>query len=731
MQEVDLREIFQKLWRRKGLIIGTVMVLTVFSVIILFQITPRYTTQTMVMIETRGKNIIDMEAVLSGLSGDVEAVQSEIEVIRSRGLAVRVIDRLKLERMPEFNVSLQPKGVLDEYLDPEKYIAKEWLEVLSGSRVEELLSAEEESAREKAKITDEFLQRLEVSQKGRSRVIKIEFTSESPKTAANVVNSLAELYVVEQLEAKFEATKRATAWLNERITDLRKQAKASDRAVEVYRKRSGLLASKGITLTSQQVSELSTQLILARASRAEAEARLRQVRELVSTSGGVNSIVEVLDAPLIQKLREQEAERARKVAELSEEYGERHPRMINARAEARDLKSKIKNEVSKIVKGLENEVGVAKTREHSLNIGLEGLKVEVAKSNQAEVQLRSLEREAKANRMILETFLTRFKETSVQEDIEIQQADARIISKADIPELPSFPKKRLILALVVIGSMFLGVLLVFVVEQLDHGFRSGEQIEQLTGLPVLGLVPMLSGLSKLGKTPEAFILKEPASAYGESIRTLNTSLLLSHMDEPPKTILITSSLPNEGKTSISLSLARMAAMSGRKALVIDADLRRPTLHKTLGLRGDVGLTDLLSEKSTLEEVIQKDPASEMHIIAAGSPVQNPPDIIASKRMRRLLDALAETYDLVVLDSPPILAVSDSRILSNEVAATVFLVRWADTKREVAIQGIKQMIASGGSLSGVVLSMVDAKKHAKYGYGDSGYYYGRIKKYYAG
>jgi len=730
LQEVNLREILQKLRRRKGLIIGTVVVLMVFSVIVLFQIAPRYTAQTYIMLETRGQNIVDLEAVMAGLSGDVEAVQTEIEVIRSRGLANKVIKRLKLNEVPEFNNALQPEGMFDKYLYPGNFIPEEWLAVLSGRIEEEELTEEEKDALEKAKLTIAFLERLKVSQVGRSRVISVEFTSESKKISANAVNKLADLYVVEQLEAKFEATRRATEWLNERVAELRTAAKASDRAVQAYRKKSGLVLSKGGKLSAQQVSELSTQLILSRAARAEREARLRQVKKLVSRADDVGSIAEVLDSQLIHKLREQEAEVERKVAELSEEFGERHPKMINARAEIRDLNAKVKREVTKIVKGLENEVGIARTREASLRKGLEGLKKEVAKSNQAEVQLRILLRESDANRAILHTFLTRFKETSTQQDIEVQRADARIISKADIPVNPSFPKKKLILALVFVGSTFLGVSLVFAVEQLDRGFRSGDQIEQLTGMHVLGLVPKLIGLSKLGKSPENAILNEPASAFSESIRTLNTALLLSHVKNPPKSILITSSQPNEGKTTIAISLGRMLSVSGRKVILVDVDFRRPGIGKILGLRPNNGLSDLLSERSTLKEVTQIDKVSGLYIITTGRPVPNPPDILASDRMKHLITKLENSYDMVIFDAPPVLAVSDARVLSNEVNATVFLVRWADTPREMAIQGIKQMVASGGKITGVLLSMVDAAKHAKYGYGDSGYYYGRIKKYYA-
>ena len=736
LEEFDLGQLLRKLWRRKGLIFGTVTVLTVLTAVIVFQLTPRYTAEALLIIETRGANVAaDVEAVLSGLSADSETIQSEIEVLRSRGLADKTVNRLNLHRNPEFNETLRPKGLLAEFLDPARYVPKEWLTAILGHGADESLTEEELAAREMVRVTNTFLDSLAILPKGKSRVIVVQVTAEDPKVAAKIANTHADLYIIEQLEVKFEATRRATAWLNERVATLRDKVKETERVVEVYRQRSGLLGGEGggegggITLTAQELSELNTQLILAGADRAEAEARLQQVRDLVAAAGSVDSAAEVLQSPLIQRLREQEAEVQRKVAELAGEFGKRHPKMINARAEAEDLRRKIESEVNKIVKGLQNEVGVVKVREATLRVSLDELKKRAAKANRASVQLRALEREATANRNLLETFLARFKETSAQENLSAQTPDARIISLAEIPDKPSFPRKGLMIALAFVGSGLIGLMLVFGVEQLDAGFRSGGQIEQATGVPVLGLVPLLSGLGRIGNPPEAYVLAHPTSAFGESIRTLYTSILLSRVDDPPKSILITSSLPKEGKTVITACLARLRGAAGQKVVVVDADLRHPKIHRLFDVPVRPGLSDLLAGDASIDEVVHKDKATGAHVIPAGRPVPNPQDLLGSDQMRKFFDALAQSYDLVIVDSPPVVAVSDARILSNAVDMTIFVVRWADTRREVVIQGLKQIATSGGRLAGVVLSLVNPKKHAGYGYGDSGYYYGRVRKYY--
>ena len=727
---VDLREVLRKLWRRKLVIVATVVSAVVVAGVILTQIVPRYTARALLMIESRDTNVVDIQAVMVGLPIDAEAVRSEIEVIRSRGLAEKVIDRLDLDRDPEFNEALRQRGLIAQLLDPATYLPEAWLAVVGAGDTDAYLTDAERTARARARIVNAFLDRLEVTRLGRSRVVAVAFESQSPQVAAVVANTLAERYILEQLEAKFEATQRVTAWLNERIDTLRETVEASERLVEGFRNQSGLIQGQDTTLARQQISELSTQLILARTARAESEARFRQVQELLA-SGGIESALEVLESPLIQRLREQESDVRRKAAELSTEFGEKHPRMINARAEARDLRANIETEVSKIVKGYDNEADIARAREESLNRSLDELKVQAAEANKHEIRLRALEREATANRTLLETFLARFKETSAQEDIDIQQPDARVISRADVADKPSSPRSRIVLAVVLVGSILLGVLLVFVIEHLDRGFRSGEQLEQETGVGVLALVPALKGLGRAARDPASHALQRPGSAYGESIRSLYTSVQLSHVDAPPRKILIASSLPKEGKTALVGSLGRMQAATGKSVVMIDADLRRPSLHALLGLRDQPGVVELLAGEVELEDVLQTDTASGAHFIAAGRAAPSPPDLVGSDRMIALLDRLAESHELVIIDSPPVMAVSDARILSKQVDATVFVVRWADTRREVVTNALRQMARAGGPMAGVVLSMVDARKHAQYGYGDSGTYYGPLKKYYTG
>lgn len=723
--EIDLREIIRKLWRRKGMIIGTTLVLTVIAALAIFQITPRYTADSIVMISERESQVVDVEAVIAGLPGDAATIESEIQVIKSRGLAEKTIRALKLDQDPEFNSALRPPSAMAMLLDPRSYLPASW----RGGGGGFALSEEEETRKQTARMVRAFLGKLEVETVGRSRVIGIAFTSENPRTAAQVANQLADFYIVAQLEAKFEATQRASAWLSERLAGMREAVNGSEREVEEFRRASGLIEGKGSTLKAQEISELNSQLVEERAKGAEAVARLRQVERLLNGPDGALAVSQVLQSPLVQALRQQQAEVERKAAELSGEFGEKHPKMINIRAESADLRQKIAEEVNRIVQGLRNEVGVARARESTLAGALDQLRDQVGRLNTDQVTLRALEREAEANRTLLETFLARSKETGSQEDF--QQADATLVSRADVPERPSHPRKQLLLVASAAIAAFVGLMLALGIEMLDHGFRSMEQIEQQLGAPPLGLIPAIKGLDRMRTSPDVHILEKPSSAYAESVRSLYTGILLSAGERAPKTVLVASALPKEGKTSIALSLARMLASTGHKVVLVDCDLRRPSAHKAFGVHSQPGLVECLLDKAPLEDVLATDTRSGARLVPAGEPVPNPADLLGSPQMKRFIARLAESHDLVIMDSPPVLAVADTRVLSRLAEKTLFLVRWADTRRETVAAAYRQLVDTGASIAGVALTLVDVRRHAQYGYSDSGHYYGRVKKYYTG
>ena len=754
----DLHETLQILQRQKKIICATILLIMLLAYVAVGSLTPRYTASVYVEINPRQAQVVDFDAVLAGLPANLETIQTEIAIIQSRKIARRVVEHLDLSLDPEFNSALRPIGLIKSW----RMSLGDWIlgddEAPSQGSQDQLASesgdnvgifgsiarsvanllvpppAEGEMAddREKAennRVISAFLSRLTVEPQRRSRIVKISFESKRPRVAAAAANSTADFYIVAQLEAKFEATKRATTWLNERVLQLREELTLKERAIEKYRAASGLLAGgTSATLASEQISELNAQHVLEVARLAEARARLRQANKLLELPGSIESSVEVLESPLIRELRAEEGLVQREIAELADDYGDKHPTLISKRAELRDMRTKIKVEMDRVIQGLRNQVAIASARAASLAASLDQHKQEMAQLNQSEVELRALELDASASRTLLGTLLERTKQTTSQETF--QQADANIISYAITPRKPSFPKKALILALTFVLASGLGVLLAFLIEQLDSGIRSGEQVSRILGLKSLGLLPRLSKFSLGGKAPFDYILDHPDSAYGEAIRTLYTNVLLTDVARRPKVIMITSSMPNEGKTTVALSMARMLAMFDHRVVVVDCDLKNPGVHERLGIEQGPGLTDFLNSGVPVQNLIQVDEASGVHVVRAGTAARNSPDQLDSDVMQKLLRQLGRQYDLVLLDSAPLLAASDSLFLARLADKTIFLVQWAKTRRAAVSLGLDQILAAEADVAGVLLTMVDVKSHATYAYGDSGVYQGKFQKYYA-
>ncbi|MEI6987396.1 MAG: polysaccharide biosynthesis tyrosine autokinase, partial [Rhodospirillaceae bacterium] len=471
---------------------------------------------------------------------------------------------------------------------------------------------------------------------------------------------------------------------------------------------------------------------LARAHRSETEARLRQARGVLNgRSVDTASVAEVLNSATIQSLRQHELTVLRSLSELANTYGEKHPKPQKVRSELREIRDKIQLEVGRILQGLANQVEIARSREIELIDGLDRLQNTAAEQNKSEAQLRILEREAQANRAIFENFLTRFKETSNQSGM--QESDARILSRAVEPAQASFPDKRMIVMTAMMLAGLLGVALAFLLDEIESGFISVEQVENELRVPALGLVPQtLTNLSVVDKqNPLHWAVARPLSVEVESLRHIATSLLISCTDQPPKIILVTSALAGEGKTFMSCGLAQVQAMAGSRVLLIDCDLRRPSVHKALGVPNKKGLADMLAGKAGVNDVINIDARSGLNYITAGSRVGNTMLLLSSKTLRRAIELFSQQYDLIILDSSPILLVADGRVLSTVANATVMVVRWYSTRRNLVVMACEHLTSIGATVAGFVLNNVDISQHSKYySYKDSGLYNpGYYKQYY--
>ncbi len=720
-----LQEILGAILRRKWLLLGTITGTLALGFLVLSQISPAYTAEGMVLIEGQQSNFAALNAVAAGVPGDEASVQSEAYILFSGNLARRVIDRLNLLADPEFQ-------------DPEMVAVVPQAPVTAAQNPAEQDQDYQQAVAYKV-AADKLGSRLTVLPQDNSRVIAVNFVSESPEKARAVVNTLLDEYILSRIEAKYESTKRANVWLSQRTSELRETVKTSEGSVEELRKQYGLIEGNGGTLSSQELAEINAQLIVARTERSEAESRLGELKRLVASASGIRTASEVLASPLIQRLREQQAGTERDIAELSTEFGPKHPRMVQLRAQSDDISNKIADEVYKTIDGLQNEASMARARESSLGQRLETLKNQVADANENSIAVRAAERDAEANRILLANLLARQSEAVSQEDLEFQQADARVISYADIPLEPSYPNKTAILALLFIGSTVLGLLIILVLESLDRGVRSGEDLYAETGVSSLGFSPLTASM-QTEETLSVFAATRH-SAFGQSMKTLDWSIKLGFTNKLPKTIMVTSSVPQEGKSTIACCLAYNQAATGSRVLLIDADMRRPSIYKKAGLdsgegfaallRG-TGLAGILQGKASFEDVLVRSGHSNLYIIPAGKESNFDSEmLVSSEAMLKLLAQAKDEFDTVIIDTPPVMACADARILASRVDATVFVVRWGSTKLAVVKLAMAQLASAGANFAGSFLSMVNLKNYTTYNYGDVVAYTGDMASYYSG
>jgi len=731
---IDLGELFAILWRRKWLIAALVVLGTTVATVAGMQIEKRYTATAALMLEPKTDQVVNLQQVVAGLTGDMPALATQVRLLTARDQIAQVMDDMHLFDDPEFNPALDPENV-DSNLDYavggplEGVLAMlpENLLIASGLAKEKLpvLESEAPSLNRQAAV-DRFAKNYEVRLDDPSYVMLVSFTSEDPQKAADIANRVTQIYVEDQVASKSAATTKAAGWLDDRLRALKEEVEQAERKVEQFRSEHDIVSAQDVTLNDQQLSDLNRQLIESRAELAGAEAKLRLAHDMRGGGAGLDTIAEVLNSPVIIALRSQETDLLRRENELKQQFGARHPLIQQMATEKRQLYGKISAEVSRITSNLGNQVEVIRTRVSTLESELDKAKGTTTKDRDAEIQLRELQRQADASRALYEQFLQRSKETREQQ--QLIEADARIISVAAAPDKPSTPGPRLFGAVGFAGSLVVGSLISLLLERRDRGLRSSRQIERLLGQQPLALVPRLDRL-KRNQKPHQYLMAKPLSAYTESIRTVLTTLKLSSIDNPPKVILVTSSLPQEGKSTFVASLATFAARSQKKVILVDLDLRHPSVARELGRPVAAGIVEFMVGDRTLDEVVQHDPATGMDFLPVKRQTANPTDLLDSQKMRLLIETLRQTYDYVFLDCAPVMSVTDSRVAALLADRVVFCVRWSKTPQDAVTLSFETLRQTNVPIGGVVVTQVDVKKHAQYGYGDVAQYYGKYQDYY--
>jgi len=726
-QPWDLREILNFLWREWKFIGTFAAVALVLAAIWLVKETPRYTAIAQVLLEPQGEKAGGRDAILTDQRLDTGEIESQMAIIRSSVFLRRVVEREHLIDDAEFGSS-PPKPGSSSVGDLRAYISS------SGDKSGAQPAKSQSSSAEMASSVEALKNALTVIRVGQGYILNVSVTSVDPVRAARLANATADAYIVDKLDARFEAAKRASGWLSDRLVDLRKQLRQSEEAVATFRAEHGIPVTTNITLNQQQLSDLNARLVAAKAEMAEKKARVDILESIEAKGGSVLSLPDtVANAGTLPSLQAQLAAISQREAELSSRYSNNHPLLVNVRAERRDVERAIKSEAERIAGSMRNEYVLAKAKVDALEKSLQQVTGQSGDDESA-IKLRELERTAVVNKTLFEDFLQRAKITEEQSTFEPR--DARVISAALPPGAPSYPLRGRTFLIALFLGLLVGTGGAYAKERLNSGFTTPRQVEEILELPLLASVSQLNerDLTVDGKVlsiPMHPIMR-PLSRFSESMRALRNGIQMADVDHPPKVLQLTSTVPSEGKTTIGMSLASSVATSGLKVLFIDADLRHPSASRILGLYKEKGLVDLLLGQANTQDVVRYQESSKIWVLCAGSRTQNPADLLGSERLKTLMENFRKDFDFVILDTPPVGPVVDPVVVSNIVDKILYVVKWGATAREMVQHAIEQLPHSK-KVAGIVFNNVDeqlAKKYGKYAYAN---YYGSryYSKYYSG
>jgi exopolysaccharide transport family protein len=722
---VDLREMGRILRRRYKMVALPAATLLGLALTYLLLATTLYTATSTVLVDPRRANVVETnQSVLSNFGTDDATIESQTLLIQSVAILVRVVGKLKLTEDAEFT----PKPGL---LDPIKRL------LFSSGGPSDGASAEDAA---RARSVEILQKRMKVTRQGTTFLVDIAISSESPQKAATIANAIADAYFEEQVRAKYDATRIAATWLNGQIDELKSRVVASEKAVEDYRSANNLMVSQGVTLNDQQITDLNNKLIAARVQTAEARAKYEQIQDIAKSGGDPGGINAAISSEMITKLRTQYADIAKNEADLSSKYGARHPLVANIRAQRRDTQRLINEEIRRILESTKHDYDVARSRETSLQQSLDQLQGVSTSSGQAQVRLRELQREAEANRTQYESYLARSKETTAQESLEMP--DSRIVTKASIPIRPSSPKSMLILGLAVMLGLGAGSVLAFLADYLDGRIKTLEQAEAISGVPALAAVPLIGarelarlarrGRNELGRyDPKStkllpaplqppltrYAIDEPGTFFAEAIRAVRLALQRTMRSQPVKVVQVTSALDSEGKTTLAINLAQSLAMLGIRTLLIDGDLRNPQVTRALCPRADAGLLEVAIGQTAPEQAILVDRSTGLSILPSTriKEVEYITELMFSDRMVDVLDHFRHRYELIVIDSPPLVPLVDGRALAELADRIILALAWDQTPGEVLSHAMDLLSPVSDRIMGTVLTRVDLSRLQFYDY----------------
>ena len=738
---LDVFSILAALNRHRLIILAGTVLGTLVAIVLGMQGVPKYTATAQVLVERTNNKVINLNADEVDAPVDDEAIETEIRVINSRSLIEQIIVDLDLAFEPGFhtqdeeaqagssfgveNLIREAVAWLPEDLVGQDGESKNGIEATAlepATAGDDLALASNPSLN---KLVKEFRDNLDVYREGDAYILAVSYTALRPETAATISNRLVELYADRQRGDKLDENTEATDWLAERVSALREELRAAERDVETFRANNNLLVA-GLDTQNQELIGLSTELVTIRANLSAKEATLTLIRSRGNQPNGFYDIAEVVASPIFQALKLEESEVIRRLAELSNTYGPKHPLMVDAEADRESVRAKMNAEVTRVVQAVESDVRLLRERERVIAKEMANIRLTNANQNQAQVQLNDLERDAESIRELYQEFLRRLRET--REQPALVRDNVKIISRAIAPSAPSTPGPKLIGLIGFCASFALSSVIALLVDRMDNKLRSIDQLQDRLGVNTIAAVPKLDRLRR-NKLPHHQLIDKPMSSYAEAIRSIYMAVKSTPPRGEPKIALVTSTLPGEGKTTLTLSLATLAAQSNQRTLIVDLDLRRPSIYPALGMEPSAVILERIESEADILDGVRIDSTTRLDVVQISSQLANPADVIEEPVFQNALNALRDRYNMIVIDSAPLFAVVEARTLAAFADVTIFAVRWGHTDEKTVQGGLDFLAEADANLAGAVLTQVEMKRHAQYGYGDTLQHHDSLKRYY--
>ncbi|MEY2890697.1 MAG: hypothetical protein RJA98_605 [Pseudomonadota bacterium] len=707
-QKVQLLEYWNSIVKRKWPILGLATGVAVLAGVVAYALTPVYQSSATLLIEAGKGKIVSIEEVYGNPAQQREHYQTQLEIIKSREVAERTVKALKLYDNPQF--------------DPRK--------ATPGWRERAMLAMGIGTPKTKSVWTDEELTdvavkrlmgSLTIDPVRLSQLAKVNIESEDPKLAATLANAVAAQYIEADRDERYQMTQQVSLQLQDRLGSLRQKLTESEKALQAYREEKGLvnLGGSAQAEAGKEVGGLSDQLLQARSRRMALEATYQQAKNSAATQ--YSNIPAVLRDPVVTDGMRQLGVSRAKLAELSASLGREHFKVKEAEAELAALSTQVNKQSAEVVASLTREYESARSTELSLERALGSARGAVQGVNREEFQLGVLDREYQSNRQLYEMFMSRAKETNLAGDVQAQVA--RVVDRAVPPELPVRPRKAQIVLVAAVLALFLGAMASLLLDRLDNTIKGGDDAEVRLKHPVLAALPELAKSTR-AKMASVF-LDEPHSHYAEGIRTARTGVLLSNLDTPHKVLLVTSTLPGEGKTTVAINLA-LAHAQTKRTLLIDCDMRRSQVAAALSLPpGTKGLTDLVAGHATADECALRFKSTGLSVMSVGTTPPNPLELLLSTRFKATLAALSDEYEMIIIDSPPVELVSEALVLAPMATSVAFVVGAMTTPAPLVRKSLERIQRAGGRILGLVVNKLDFKHAQRYygEFGSSSYNYG--------